>query len=348
MMKLTKRYVFLMAVFGMVVMINAPGVFGQTGGQDVETKKRGQTGMKFLSFSVDARAQAMGNAVTADLTTGAVSLFYNPATMAWSESSFDVGFGTTQWIADINYHAGAAAFRPGDGEYGVFGVSLMAVDYGDDFIGTVRDAGASGYRDTGTFAPSAWALGLGYAKKLSDKFSFGFQGKVVSEDLGDALVSSTGGDKFQENSKTNFALDFGIIYRTGFKSLNLAMTARNFASEVQYAEENFELPLTFRIGVNMDMVDLTQLDPSVHKLVLAVDTERPRDFDEQIKVGAEYTLMNLLSLRGGYAAPTDEESFSLGAGIQKAFEGFGVSIDYSFTSFGAFDNVNRFMARFQF
>ena len=60
----------------------------------------------------------------------------------------------------------------------------MAVDYGSDFIGTVRDPGASGYRDTGDFGPSAWSVGIGYAKTLSDRFSFGAQAKLVGQEDG--------------------------------------------------------------------------------------------------------------------------------------------------------------------
>ena len=45
------------------------------------TDKLAQTGMKFLSFSPDARAAALGDAITAK-TGGASSLFYNPAGMA--------------------------------------------------------------------------------------------------------------------------------------------------------------------------------------------------------------------------------------------------------------------------
>ena len=48
---------------------------------DYETDKLAQTGMKFLSFSPDARAAALGGAMTAK-TGGAASLFYNPAGMA--------------------------------------------------------------------------------------------------------------------------------------------------------------------------------------------------------------------------------------------------------------------------
>ena len=67
---------------------------------DLGTDKLAQTGMKFLSFSPDARAAALGDAITAK-SGGASSLFYNPAGMARVEG-MNVSFGQTQWIAEIS------------------------------------------------------------------------------------------------------------------------------------------------------------------------------------------------------------------------------------------------------
>lgn len=325
----------------------AGSAFSQSPADDVKTEKRAQTGMKFLSFSVDPRAAALANAATVDLKSGAVGLFYNPASMGWQDKAFSVAAGITQWIADIDYNAVAASYRPGNGEYGVFGISFMNVNAGD-IVGTVIADNEQGFRFTDTYSPTAWVLGIGYSRQVSDKFSFGGQVKYVSEDLATALISTTNGDQYKNYKESTIAADFGIIYRTGFKSLTLGMTARNFATEVKYEEENFELPLTFRIGISMDLLDFTAADPDRHSLMVVVDTERPRDFSEQVKFGAEYVFMNLLSLRAGYVTPTDEESISLGAGLHKDFESFGFNLDYSYTSFGVFNNVNRFMARFSF
>jgi hypothetical protein len=325
----------------------AGSAFSQSPVDKVVTEKRAQTGMKFLAFSVDARAAALANAATVDMSSGAVGLFYNPATVGWQDKTFSVAAGRTQWIADINYNAFAVSYQPGKGEYGVFGVSFMNVDAGE-IIGTALDASERGFRFTNSYTPTAWVLGIGYSKKLSDKFSFGAQAKYVSENLATALISTTNGDEYKKYEESTFAADFGIIYRTGFKSLALGMAARNFAPEVKYEEENFELPLTFRIGVSMDLLDFTTRDPDRHSLMLRVDTERPRDFSEQVKVGAEYVFMNLFSLRAGYVTPTDEEGISLGGGLHKNFDTFGFMLDYSYTSFGVFDNVNRFTAKFSF
>ncbi|WP_054682550.1 hypothetical protein [Rhodothermus marinus] len=110
---------------------------------------------------------------------------------------------------------------------------------------------------------------------------------------------------------------------------------------MKYEQENFEPPLTFRIGVAMNLLDLTNQDPNMHKLLVAIDAERPRDFNERLHIGAEYVLMNTLALRAGYIYPSDVEGASLGVGIQQRFGSVGFMFNYAYTAFDTFDNVNR-------
>lgn len=339
---------FIFVIVGLLVS----SAFGQEEG---EYEKRAQTGMKFLSFSVDARAAAMGDALTANDQGSAVSMFYNPASMARQSGMVSAVFGQTQWIADINYNGIGVAFQPAGGLYGVFGVSVLAVNYGELF-GTVRADNDAGFLDTGAFSPSATAVGVGYARALTEQFAVGGNVKYVSESLGSSYMSFvdpdlTGEARYetenlvsQDNTQSTVAFDFGVIYRTGFRSLTLAMSARNFSQDLTYEAENFELPLSFRIGISMDLIDFTGMDSDMHSFVLAIDTERPRDFAEQIKVGGEYVFMNTLALRGGYIFPSDVQGITLGVGLQA----FGFGFDFAFTQFQVFDSVMRFGVRASF
>lgn len=310
------------------------------GFQDADVEKSAQTGFKFLSLSLDPRASAMAGALTAADAAGSIGMFYNPASMAGIQGTTDLAVMRTQFIADINYNAGAIAVSPRGGVYGVFGVSVVAVDYGT-FEETIT--GPGGYVDLGTFSPTAIAVGLGYARSLSDRFAVGGNVKYARQNLGTfAVDQETNGDLISEDySKGTAAFDFGVLYRTGFRSLNFAMSVRNFSPELRYEQESFELPLTFRIGVAMDMIDLTSMDPNMHSFRVAVDAERPRDFAEQIRVGGEYVFMNTLALRAGYAVPTDTESFNVGIGLQQEVAGFGFAFNYAYTSYDVFDAVHR-------
>ena len=129
--------------------------------------------------------------------------------------------------------------------------------------------------------------------------------------------------------------------RTGFRSLNFAVNVRNFSGEIQYAEQNVELPLNFRMGLSMDLIDFAPQYEDTHSFLMSVDATHPRAYEEQVKVGGEYVFMNTLSLRAGYTYPTDEESVNLGAGLRLPIGDASFGFDYSYTDFGIFDTVHR-------
>ena len=320
-----------------VVAIVAAPVLGQ--------QKLAQTGMKFLNVSADARASALGEAYTA-IEGNASSLFYNPAGIVRLKSFASVSLGQTEWIADIKHDFASVAISPENGEYGIVGLFVQTVDYGT-LDGTVRWDNAQGYLDLGPFNPRGTAIGVAYARALSDKFAVGGDVKYVRQNLGRAATGITGGLPITESDVADlYAFDFGILYRTGFKSLTFGMVVRNFSKEAQFKSEGFQLPLTFRIGVAMNIADVLPLDRDMHGILLIVDAEHPRDYAEQVKVGLEYTFMQLLSLRAGYVGPADEHSMSYGVGVQKQFGTFGLGVDYAYTPFGILGNVHRFSFQF--
>lgn len=335
----------------LVLLLWAPPAFGQDGGDDLnpeqrqpERKKLAQSGMKFLSFSVNARAVAIANAVTAEQYGSSLSLFYNPASMATLGNTFDVGLGTAQWFADINYNSGTAAFRPGAGNLGVFGVSVMAVDYGEVFE-TIRADNEKGYERIGTLTPSAYVVGLGYARTLSDRVSIGGHLKYAHESLGSNIMRTDSGGNYvrSDNKVGTVAFDFGVIYNTGYRSLVLGFSAHNIAPELRYFEEGFETPMAISMGASMNMMDFFSPNQDLHDLQLFVNANRPRDYDEHLSIGSEYIFMNVLALRAGYSIPgRQDEGVSLGAGLQPNFGGLDVSIDYAYTSFEFLDDVHRF------
>ncbi len=310
--------------------------------------KRAQTGMKFLSTSIDARAAALGNAVTA-VDGMYASLFYNPAGLAAQQNLVTAGASQVQFIADIDYNIAGVSFAPQGGRWGVVGLSLLYVDYGA-MQETIRANNDDGYVDLGTFSPSAYSVGVGYARALTDRFSIGGHVKYASLDLGSPVENRAGDGSLTrvEAKEGVLAYDFGMLYQTGFRSLNFAVTARNFSPEVTFAEESFQLPLELRIGFAMDLMDLTSMS-DVHSLLFVVDTSKPRDFTEQINVGAEYGFMNTLFLRAGYTQPADEQGVSLGVGVQQKVRGVGFGADYAYTDFGVFNQfgkVHRLSLRF--
>lgn len=332
------RHLALAVLVGMLLGLCAEPLHAQ---ENDSREKRAQTTMKFLQVPTDPRAAALGNATTA-VRGASAALFANPAGMAYQERFLDARAGQTQWIADIDYNTASLSVRPGGGRWGVIGFTLVSVDYGD-LQRTIVDNSERGYAELGTFSPSAMSVGVGYARALTDRFAVGGQVKYVRLDLGESAmnVADGGGYVYQGNDENTLAYDFGMFYQTGFRSLVFAVTARNFAPEVTFAEEGAELPLSLKIGLAMDMIDLTSASPDMHQLVLSVDAVNPRDYYEQVQVGGEYVFMNTLSLRAGYGYPTDEKQVSLGAGLQAEVAGFFVAADYAYTDFGIFNSFNR-------
>ena len=326
-----RKYI-LLTLF--IVLINGSSIFAN--------KKIAQSGFQFLSVTSDAKAAAMGEAMTA-MEGYSSSLFFNPAGIARMPKILDVTFSQNTWIADINYNAFSLSFNPFQGRYGVLGVTLISVDYGK-LQGTMNWGNPQGYIDTEIFNPSALAFGVGYAKALSDQFSVGGQVKSTYQYLGKNVISKTESEPMNviKNTADAIAVDFGTLYKTGLKSLAFGMSVRNYSKEIEYEQEGFQLPLTFAMGISMNLMDFVSSSSLDQSLYLSIDATHPRSHPEQVKIGLDYKLMNMLSLRGGYVLNNDIDNVTFGMGVSL----FGLVIDYAYTPFEFFDYVQRFTIRF--
>lgn len=311
--------------------------------------KRAQTTMKFLSVSTNARATGMGTAMTSVESNAAYAMLYNPAALSRLPKNVDMSFGLVNWIDGIDYNMAAVAYRPSGGRYGVFGLNFVSVDYGE-IDETIVGRGEKGYYRVGTFRPYAYALGFTYSRALTGRFSVGGNIKYVAMNLGTGTRSIDSGGEMarDEFSAETIGFDFGVLYQTGFESLALAMSLRNFSQDVSFNETDSELPLTFRIGVSMNVFDLMDIDENMHSLLISIDANRPRDYSEQVIVGAEYTFLNRFAVRAGYGYPTDTQQISAGFGIRQPIGGINLAIDYSYTTFDVFSDVNTFSVQFGF
>lgn len=298
-------------------------------------KKLGQAGFKFLDVGVGARPAAMGEAFIM-VGEDANAIFYNPAGIGKMDSKFDILANITYWIADIKYNA--AALVVNGGIWGNFGFSIISPDYGE-IIGTRVAGTEQGYEETGNIAPGALAVGIAYGRALTDRFTVGGHIKYASQDLGSNLM---GDSSIVNNEATSLAYDFGTIFYPGFKSFRLGMSILNFSPELRYQEEGFQMPLTFKIGVAMDLLDFMGEHPD-HSFVLAVDAIHPRDYTERIHIGGEYWFKDMVALRAGYKLNYDEAGLNAGVGFKTPdVGGVFIKVDYAYSDMGVFNTVNRF------
>lgn len=304
--------------------------------QDTVTKVA-QTGFQFLKIDVGARAAAMGGAYMM-VGQDASAMFYNPAGIAKIQNSFDVFASRTEWIADINYHA--AGLVKNLGNWGHVGISFITADYGD-VLGTRVAATEKGFEDTGNLDVGAFAVGVTYARAFTNLLTIGGQIRFTGQQLGESLLSN---GETVKNDVDGLAYDLGTMFYPGFRSFRLGISVRNFSTDFKHQQESFQLPLTFTIGVAMDVLQLMKEGEHNNSLLLSVEGVHPRDFSERIHIGVEYLFADLIALRGGYKFNYDEEGVSAGVGLNYS----GFRFDYAYSDLGLFDSVNRFAVGFSF
>ncbi len=294
-------------------------------------EKVGTTSFQFLKVMMSARSTAMGGAYSS-LAYGADAVFWNPGLLP-TVQRFDAEFSYVDYFFDIRHSSFAAAYSAG--HWGTLGVQVLLTDVGEIEETTVSALGfnADGTYNPGltgnTFSPGAFVVGVSWARAVTDQFSFGLTTKFVREDL-------------VAESASSLVFDGGLVYDTGYRSVKISATVRQFGPEVKFVEEKFPLPQTFNIGVSAYLMSPNQnmfRTSENHKLLVAFDMVQPRDFDQQYNVGMEYGFNDMVFLRGGYKINYDEEGLALGMGIHLQNYRF----DYSFNDYGEFlDGVHRF------
>ena len=286
-------------------------------------EKVGTTSFQFLKVIPTARAIGMGGAYST-ISIGAESMFWNPAGLT-SVTNLDASVSYLDWFMDVAQYSFSVAYTV-DG-IGTFGIMGMMAD-----IGSIQETKVSylGYQNgvynpglTGnTFNPKSMVFGISYAKDLNDRFTFGINVKYAYEDL---IYYSKGAVIF----------DGGMSFKTGFKSIVVGASIRNFGSEIIYIDKNYPLPQTLNIGVSTYL--FSNDDPLIsslgdHSLLLSTDIIQPRDYDQQYAVGMEYAFSKMLYLRSGYLFNSDNNGINLGAG----FSFKGTNFDYAFSNHGEF------------
>jgi len=308
-------------------------------------KKLGKAGFKFLDVGIGARAAGIAGAYIVN-GNSSDAVFFNPAGIAKFDGKFSFSASYTQWIADISYNA--ASFIYSAGVYGKFGIHFLSPSY-PEIEGTAIADNSQGFIETGRYSISAFSVGLSYARSLTDKFMIGGNINYSTQDLGGQTVTYVEKDSNdQEISKTMkisndasvISVDFGTIFYPKFTKLptfGFAMTVRNFSPDVKVQERKFQLPLTYIIGFTADVFDIIGECKKDQRLMVEIDAIHPRDYTERLNVGFEYSYRNMFYLRTGYRFNYDEENVTFGLGYKKG----PLTIDYSYGSFGVFNNVNR-------
>ena len=307
-----------------------------------QQRKSGLTGAAFLKVGVGAKAIGMGSAVTA-ATQDVNQMFWNPAGIALKDESMQASFSYNKWIADLGHNAAAVSYNwEGIGTIGLgfiqLGVTGIAADRDIPLDPALKPFQVE--TNTGaTYDYSDMAIQLSYGRYVIENLSLGATLKYVSQTIDGQSVSAV-------------AFDFGSVYHIGVMDWTIAARFNNLGSDMKYYDIAFGLPLSFSIGMA-----LAPWSAGDSKLMVAIDAVKPQDGPQYFFSGAEYSFMNMVSVRGGWklnysgtddggttarsAINTTIEGLSAGAGFATSMAGYNLRLDYSYTQMDLIDAAHR-------
>ncbi|MDP2883546.1 MAG: PorV/PorQ family protein [Ignavibacteria bacterium] len=328
----------------------------------LQAQKVGTSSLQFLKVMPTARATAMGDAFVS-LASGADATFWNPAGLTKIEN-YEMTSTLTMWLFDTKQLALAYGLPMGD--WGTLGFQFQYVDFGSieetraDAVDLVVPANGAPFFNAGltgrTFTPYSYLVGLSYARAFTDKFSAALTVKYAMESLWSnqtiTIVNSVTGEVTSYKTYADVVLfDFGMLYNTGFRSIQIGIAAQNFGPQVTFADAAHPAPLAFRLGVSGNLFGQEGLlfQDNTNRLTVAYDLFQPNDYRQQMHVGAEYAFSELFMLRAGYKYDYDSEGLTFGGGLHTDLGNWPVRVDYSYGKMNEFLNtVHRISLGVQF
>ncbi len=309
--------------------------------------KVGTTAAPFLEFSVGSRATAMGGAYTA-VANDATALYWNPAGIS-SIPTGEVTFNYLKWLAGMTFTFTGGVLNAGS--FGAFGLSITSLATPDMVVRTVDEPEGLGTR----FDAGDLAIGLTYARQLTDRFSFGSTFKFIQR-------------RIWHMSANGIAMDFGVLYTMPWDRVKMGMSILNFGSKLQIRgvdalvftdidpskagnntavlahlrTKTWSLPILFKFGLAY-----TVLNNHYNHIIVSGDFLHPNNNYESANIGMEYAFLNRFFLRLGYNSLFLKESengltFGLGVLYQR------INMGYSYARMKHFNFVQQFSIGIQF
>jgi len=314
-----------------------------------EVTKVGTTAANFLNLEVGARAVSLAGAFTA-VANDVSALHWNAAGIAHM-NNMTFGYNNVNLYADIS-HSFIGFVMP-MGANNVFGLSLNYVDIGKIERTTIEEPDGTGL----LFDNYDMAVGVTYARMLTDRINFGITGRWVHEQI------------WQEKAN-GFCADIGVIFNPGLSGLKVGMSITNLGPDMTMDDgplqtfsfepdddqvgvgnrdldaklivEKYPMPLSFQIGVALDIMgrDSKILKNTSNRLSGMFEINDAFDNAMRAKYGLEYEWRKLLALRAGYKQNYDLATFAYGGGLKIPFQGLDIRFDYAMADYGDLGNVH--------
>ena len=259
----------------------------------------GTSAANFLKIPVGARGTALGGAYVS-MVNDATSLFWNVAGMS-NVVGHEITFQTNYWLLDLRHNFLAGVFSIST--YDRIGVSISYLSMGEMNQTTPAQPRGTGLK----FSAYDVALGLAYARQLTDRIAVGIHTKYVRE-----VIS--------KSSASGVAFDVGLQYRSDWNNLRVGAAITNFGPDLRMEgedlrvkldpypttgsnpedvplfleTESFSLPIQFQFGVS-----ITPYQSESLSLTTVLDVRDARDFNQEFRLGGELEVMKLFYVRGG-------------------------------------------------
>ncbi len=305
-------YLIAFAALSAALVLSAPAMADISNQTPV-----GETYATFLEVAQGARAAGMGDAHVA-VVNDINAVFWNPAGLTgMAKNRFQFCYTNTQWLMDTQFNSAAVGVNT---DYGALALSIVAFSTGAIEETTIFNPEGTGrILETGS-----WAIGGAYGKQFTDRFSIGFQMRVIQEKLDTGFDFRT------------FDMAVGTKYHTGFRNLRIAMSLRNFGKDkVLRTDEAMKgkMPVTFSLATAAEIIgereDPLSLTASLEALY-AISVER------RLHLGGELWVRNILALRAGYKWNYDVQDFTAGAGIRIQRGIHFIQADFAYVKFDKF------------
>ena len=309
-------------------------------------RKSGTAAAQFLKIGVGARALALSGSFAA-IADDASALYWNPAGLATVENISWTG-SYTKWFADITHQFSGLVVPVGNSSTLGFSATFITMDEVE--ITTETNPQGTGY----FWDASDIAVGLSFARWMTDRFSLGATIKYVNQ-------------KIWNESASTFAIDVGTYLDTQYKGIIVGMCFSNFGGNLQLHgrdlirafdpnpnnslnaqvdtrlhTQQWPLPVIFRVGVACEVVgqgdNIITSDKS--NLIVAVDGNHCNDDREKLNCGIEYSWNKLITLRAGYGFGYDTVDFTYGGGLQFNISNVHFQCDYAIAPYGELDTVH--------
>ncbi|MEE9166535.1 MAG: PorV/PorQ family protein [Candidatus Neomarinimicrobiota bacterium] len=314
------------------------------GQDDGEFTKGGTSAAQFLKFPVDARSSSLGG-THSGIYGDVASLHWNPAGIAAIDrfalavSYFDLFVGIKHSFLGFVTKVGGS---------GAIGISAIVLSSGVIEETTIDEPEGTG----AIFSVMNYALGLSYARYMTQWLMLGATVKYVREDLWHETAQAV-------------AVDIGSVLETGIWGMKLGMSVSNLGPDMTLEGQDLLLPLEqpgftdargarlkteawplpwrFQAGVAVDIIGGSNqtFSSDVSRVTVLSQYEEVNDAGTRGNFGIEYQWNKMVSIRTGYFSGYDTARLSYGLGGSFSMGTNQLQLDYALVDFARLGYVHQ-------